>query len=92
MNCEGNCTGGGNSVGPGACNSCAIVILDSHDNVTSCLPADSNCEDGYFKKTLQGQHIKELNGKQVGIGQIFIDGCPIFNYIIPYWLYYIVQV
>lgn len=61
--CEGNCTGGGNSVGPGACNSCAIVVLDSRDNITSCLPVESKCEDSYFKTPLQGQQ----NGKHVSI-------------------------
>ena len=52
-NCEHfGCTGPLNSVGYGACNACALAVYDRNDNVTTCLPSESECEEGYFTRVL----------------------------------------
>jgi len=45
------CTGPLNSVGDGACRSCALVVVADDDpgSVSQCLPADALCDDGYYK-------------------------------------------
>lgn len=63
-NCDGGCTGGENTIGPGGCRSCKLVVLDLSDNVTGCVDVMSNCGDGFYKKTLYDHPAKELIGKQ----------------------------
>ena len=45
------CTGPRNSIGDGGCRSCPLVVVSDDDpnNVSQCLPADTMCDDGYYK-------------------------------------------
>ena len=48
-NCRDGCTGPDNDIGPGACNTCHMVLMDLAGNVTQCLPRDYECGTGYFR-------------------------------------------
>jgi len=65
-NCQSyGCTGPLNSVGDGACNACNIAVYDHDKEVTMCLPADSDCESGYFKYLNLPSTYGQMTGKQV---------------------------
>ena len=52
-NCEDGCTGPLNTVGPGGCDSCGLVLLFSENsNISQCLSPTDGCADGYYKKLL----------------------------------------
>ena len=52
--CQG-CSGGGNWVGEGGCDSCDLVAFENPDDpseVTRCLPGRSRCDEGFYKISL----------------------------------------
>ena len=50
-NCEGGCTGPDNTVGPGACNLCSIVVYDGEPlQPVKCLRPESDCETGFYSR------------------------------------------
>lgn len=49
-NCVGGCTGPENTIGVGACKSCAVVMITVNFTVTRCLPEDAICPRGYYSK------------------------------------------
>jgi len=61
---EAGCTGPLDTVGPGACNSCALVHFDEVDGVLTmrCLQADTECADGFYRGVVPEQ----LRGPGVG--------------------------
>ena len=60
------CTGPGNNVGTGACNSCDLVWFNQNDTdvIGQCLPISDGCPHFYFKTLLHEYGEKHpLNGK-----------------------------
>ena len=65
-NCEAGCTGPGNSVGWGACNSCSLVRLSAAGELMHCLPVDADCGLGNFKGMIPSRAQIPGIGKVVG--------------------------
>lgn len=65
-NCEGGCTGPRNTVGPGGCKSCGLVVFGlDRQTVTKCLPVDVECDEGFYRQMLPRHHFPpDLAGKQ----------------------------
>jgi len=68
-NCDEGCTGPKNTVGPGGCNSCPLVIFheDKH-SITGCLRQDSECPEGFYKQMISSHSSYPLlAGKEVSL-------------------------
>lgn len=61
------CTGPLNSVGHGACNACDIAVYDHSRQVSMCLPAESDCEEGFFKHVLLPSSYGAMISKKVRV-------------------------
>jgi hypothetical protein len=77
-NCVDGCTGPGNTLGPGACTSCAVVMTTANLSVTQCLPDDVNCPRGSYSQRFStggnnSDTAAHLTGMQVRILHIRVS-------------------
>ena len=66
VNCIDGCSGPLNSVGAGACNACHIAVYDGGREVKMCLPAESECDAGFFEHVHLPSEYGAMTGKKVG--------------------------
>lgn len=86
--CDSGCSGSRNSVGDGACNSCAIgrYVNESSHEVVECLAPGSECEDGFYKIGNLRQEYGPMKGKQVMTASgLSGTECTMFNYLIAFF-------
>ncbi|XP_017837292.1 epidermal growth factor receptor isoform X2 [Drosophila busckii] len=64
--CDG-CTGPKNTLGPGACNTCDLAIINAEATVVRCLHKNDTCPDGYYHDRVHDQqgYLKPLMNKAV---------------------------
>lgn len=91
-NCIGGCTGPGNKVGLGGCNSCKVSVANANESgIERCLNETATCPKGYFTSRNPPPALAHLKGERVSnvsLCDAYSSNCQASASILCYILLY----